>query len=137
MACKTWDGSRDATLRSNTVGPEMEANCATRPAAVQRRAIAALRPSSPWQRKTNLWRTPTSPARRAKRLRSVNRDGDGAKEGIDMKLVLPNTCLEDYKKNRSAFLKELIASTPNVSVRAREFRRWINENSPDSGNGEA
>jgi hypothetical protein len=48
-----------------------------------------------------------------------------------MKFVLPNTCLEDYKKRRSAFLKELIASTPNVSVRAKEFRRWIDENSPD------
>jgi hypothetical protein len=39
-------------------------------------------------------------------------------------------CLQDYKKRRSAFLKHLIASTPNVSVRAKEFRRWIDENSP-------
>jgi hypothetical protein len=42
------------------------------------------------------------------------------------------TCLEDYEKRRKAFLKELIASTPNVSVRAKEFRRWIDENSPYS-----
>ena len=42
-----------------------------------------------------------------------------------------DTCLEDYEK-RKAFLKELIASTPNVSVRAKEFRRWIEENSPYS-----
>jgi len=47
-----------------------------------------------------------------------------------MKFVPPDTCLEDYQKGRKAFLKELIASTPNVSMRAKEFRRWINENSP-------
>jgi len=47
-----------------------------------------------------------------------------------MKFVPPDTCLEDYQKRRKAFLKELIASTPNVSMRAKEFRRWINENSP-------
>ena len=41
----------------------------------------------------------------------------------------------DYKKRRSAFLKELIASTPNV--RAQEFRRWIDKNSPYSDNDEA
>jgi hypothetical protein len=35
-----------------------------------------------------------------------------------MKLVPPDTRLKDYKKRRSAFLEELIASTPNVSVRA-------------------
>ena len=39
-----------------------------------------------------------------------------------MKLLPPDTCLKDYKKRRSAFLEELIASTPNVSVRAKEFR---------------
>jgi hypothetical protein len=44
---------------------------------------------------------------------------------------------QDYKKRRSAFLKELIASTPNVNVRAKEFRRWIDENSPNSDNDEA
>jgi hypothetical protein len=54
-----------------------------------------------------------------------------------MKLVPPDACLKDYRKRRSAFLKELIASTPNVSVRAREFRRWIDENSPYSDNDEA
>ena len=49
-----------------------------------------------------------------------------------MKFAPPDTCLEDYEKRRRAFLKELIASTPNVSVRAKEFRRWIDENSPYS-----
>jgi len=48
-----------------------------------------------------------------------------------MKSALSNTCHEDYKKRRSAFLNELIASTPNVIVRAKEFRRWIDENSPN------
>ena len=54
-----------------------------------------------------------------------------------MKLVPPDTCLKDYKKRRSSFLEELIASTPNVSVRAKEFRRWIDENSPHGDNDEA
>jgi len=49
-----------------------------------------------------------------------------------MKFIPPDTCLEDYEKRRGAFLKELIASTPNVSVRGKEFRRWIDENSPYS-----
>jgi hypothetical protein len=49
-----------------------------------------------------------------------------------MKFAPPDTCLEDYEKRRGAFLKELIASTPNVSLRAKEFRRWIEENSPYS-----
>jgi hypothetical protein len=49
-----------------------------------------------------------------------------------MNFVPPDTCLQDYKKRRRAFLKHLIASTPNVSVRAKEFRRWIDENSPYS-----
>ena len=49
----------------------------------------------------------------------------------------PDACLQDYKKRRTAFLKHLIASTPNVSVRAKEFRRWVDENSPRSGNDEA
>ena len=47
-----------------------------------------------------------------------------------MKFAPPDTCLEDYEKRRRAFLKDLIAFTPNVSVRAKEFRRWIDENSP-------
>jgi hypothetical protein len=54
-----------------------------------------------------------------------------------MKCVLPYARLGYYKKRRSAFLKELIESTPNVSVRAQEYRRWIDENSPDSGDDEA
>jgi hypothetical protein len=35
-----------------------------------------------------------------------------------MKFVSSDICPEDYRKRRTAFLKELIASTPNVSVRA-------------------
>jgi hypothetical protein len=59
------------------------------------------------------------------------------KKASTLKLVPPDTCLKDYKRRRSAFLEELIASTPNVSVRAKEFRRWIDENSPYSDNDEA
>jgi hypothetical protein len=51
-----------------------------------------------------------------------------------MKFVSSDTYSEDYRKRRSAFLKELIASTSNVSVRAKEFRRWIDENSNCSDN---
>jgi hypothetical protein len=54
------------------------------------------------------------------------------KQAQTMKFAPPDTCLEDYEKRRRAFLKELIASTPNVTVRAKEFRRWIDENSPYS-----
>jgi hypothetical protein len=46
-----------------------------------------------------------------------------------MNFVAPNSCLHDYKERRRAFLKHLIASTPNVSLRAKEFRRWIDQNS--------
>jgi hypothetical protein len=59
------------------------------------------------------------------------------KKALTMKFVPPDTCLNDYKKRRSTFLKELIASTPNVSARAKEFRRWIDENSPYRDNDEA
>ena len=44
-----------------------------------------------------------------------------------MKFVSSDIYSEDYRKRRSAFLEELIASTSNVSVRAQEFRRWIDE----------
>jgi hypothetical protein len=54
-----------------------------------------------------------------------------------MKFVPPDTSLKDYKTRRSAFLTQLIASTPNVSARAKEFRRWMDENSPDRDNDEA
>jgi len=53
-----------------------------------------------------------------------------------MKFAPPDTCLRDYKNRRSAFLEELIASTPNVSLRAKEFRRWIDANSPYIDNDE-
>jgi hypothetical protein len=51
-------------------------------------------------------------------------------KGQTMKFAAPDSCLDDYEKRRSAFLKELIESTPNVSLRAKEFRRWIEENAP-------
>jgi hypothetical protein len=54
-----------------------------------------------------------------------------------MKFVPPDTSLKDYKTRRNAFLMELIASTPNVSARAKEFRRWMDENSPYRDNDEA
>jgi hypothetical protein len=68
---------------------------------------------------------------------SPNTSSTKHKKASTMKLVPPDTRLKDYKKRRSAFLEELIASTPNVSVRAKEFRRWIDENSPHSDNVEA
>jgi hypothetical protein len=68
---------------------------------------------------------------------SPNTSSTEHKKASTMKFVPPDTRLKGYKKRRSAFLEELIASTPNVSVRAREFRRWIDENSPHSDNDEA
>jgi len=65
------------------------------------------------------------------RLKTEHIDQE-AHEGLTMKFVPPDTCLKDYKKRRNSFLNELIASTPNVSTRAKEFRRWIDENSPCS-----
>jgi hypothetical protein len=67
---------------------------------------------------------------------SPNTSSTKHKKASTMKLVSPDTRLKDYKKRRSAFLDELIASTPNVSVRAKEFRRWVHENSPHSENDE-
>ena len=49
-----------------------------------------------------------------------------------MKFVPTDTSPEDYRRRRRTLLEELITSTPNVSVRAKEFRRWIEENSPHS-----
>ena len=59
------------------------------------------------------------------------------KKASIMKFVSSDICPEDYRKRRAAFLKELIASTPNVSLRAKEFRRWIDENSRCSDNDKA
>ena len=59
------------------------------------------------------------------------------KKASAMKFVPPDTSLKDYKTRRNAFLMELIASTPNVSARAKEFRRWMDENSPYRDNDEA
>ena len=59
---------------------------------------------------------------------------DKHKKGSIVKFVSSDIYSEDYRKRRSAFLKELIASTSNVSVRAKEFRRWIDENSNCSDN---
>jgi len=41
------------------------------------------------------------------------------KKASTMKFVSPDTRCNDYKKRRSAFLMELIALTPNVSLRAQ------------------
>ena len=54
-----------------------------------------------------------------------------------MKLVPPDTSLKDYQTRRRVFLTKLLASTPNVSVRAKEFRRWMYENSRYRDNDEA
>ena len=59
---------------------------------------------------------------------------DTHKKALIMKFISSDIYSEDYRKRRSAFLEELIASKPNVSVRAREFRRWIDENSNCSDN---
>ena len=59
---------------------------------------------------------------------------DKHKKASIMKFVSSDIYSEDYRKRRSAFLKELIASTSNVSMRAKEFRRWIDENSNCSDN---
>jgi hypothetical protein len=59
-----------------------------------------------------------------------------SKEASTMKFAPRDNCPEDYKKRRSAFLQHLIATTPNVSLRAKEFRRWIDENWPNSDNDE-
>jgi hypothetical protein len=58
-------------------------------------------------------------------------------KALTMKFVPPETSLKDYKTRRSAFLAEVIALTPNVSTRAKEFRRWIDKNSPHGDNDEA
>ena len=57
-------------------------------------------------------------------------------KALTMKFAPPDASLKDYKTRRSAFLRELIASTPNVSARAKEFRRWMDENSPYRDNDE-
>jgi hypothetical protein len=68
---------------------------------------------------------------------SPNTSSTKHKKASTMKSIPPESFLKDYKKRRSAFLEELIASTPNLSVRAKEFRRWIDENSPHNDNDEA
>ena len=58
-------------------------------------------------------------------------------KGLTVTFTPPDSSLKDYKTRRSAFLTQLIASTPNVSARAKEFRRWLDENSPDRDNDKA
>ena len=77
------------------------------------------------------------PERQRLRLARPNTSSSKHKKAPTMKFVPPDTSLKDYKERRGSFLKELIASTPNVSVRAKEFRRWIDENSPYSDNDQA
>jgi hypothetical protein len=78
-----------------------------------------------------LQRTDETPAARA------NPSSKKDMKALTMKLVPPDTSLKDYKTRRSAFLTQLIASTPNVSARAKEFRRWMDENTPHRDNDEA
>jgi hypothetical protein len=78
-----------------------------------------------------LQRTDATPAARS------NPSRQEGQKALTMKLVPPDTSLKDYKTRRSAFLTQLIASTPNVSARAKEFRRWMDENSPHRDNDEA
>ena len=48
-----------------------------------------------------------------------------------MKFVPPDTCLADYQARRSAFIKQLVADTPDdMQARADGFCAWIDENSP-------
>ena len=68
---------------------------------------------------------------------SPNTPSTKHKKASTMKSIPPESCLKNYNKRRIAFLEELIASTPNLSVRAKEFRRWIDENSPHSDDDEA
>jgi hypothetical protein len=77
-----------------------------------------------------LQRTDATPAARATRSRKKDM------KASPMKLVPPDTSLKDYKSRRSAFLTQLIASTPNVNARAKEFRRWMDENSPYRDNND-
>jgi hypothetical protein len=112
------DGGLDLTRAS----PALSNDCqpARSRAGCARRVMTAVHAAQFWQRQTNVWRKVTSPGPTAK--------------ASTMNFVPPDICLQDYQKRRSAFLKRLIASTPNVSLRAKEFRRWIDENSPCSDN---
>ena len=58
-------------------------------------------------------------------------------KAVTKNFVPPDISLKDYQTRRRAFLTKLIQSTPNVTVRAKEFRRWMDENSPYRDNDEA
>jgi hypothetical protein len=86
------------------------------------------------------WTTKGQYAAKHRRKRLRTRPNPSSKKdmkALTMKFVPPDTSLKDYKTRRNAFLAEVIALTPNVSTRAKEFRRWINENSPHGDNDEA
>ncbi len=47
-----------------------------------------------------------------------------------MKFVPPDTCIEDYRVRRAAFMKHVLATWPNDAKRARHIIDWLDENSP-------
>jgi hypothetical protein len=54
------------------------------------------------------------------------------KKGVDHEIRFVRHLSRGLQETPYCVLKELIASTPNVSLRAKEFRRWIDENSLDA-----
>ena len=99
--------------------------------ATKKRAIEMANASS-----SGAWTETSIPEGRRFQLQQGRTHRALSTKAPTMNFVSPDTCLEDYKNRRRAFLKELIALTPNVSLRAKEFRRWIDKNSP-YGDGEA
>lgn len=50
-----------------------------------------------------------------------------------MKLRPPDSSLADYKERRAAFMKNLVAETPNdLPARLARMRAWLEANSPFS-----
>jgi hypothetical protein len=50
-----------------------------------------------------------------------------------MKLRPPDSSFQDYKDRRAAFMKNLIAETPNnLPARLARMREWLEANSPFS-----
>lgn len=49
-----------------------------------------------------------------------------------MKFIAPDTSLEDYQRRRSAFLKWVIETEPNMKIRCERIESWIDDNSPYS-----
>lgn len=47
-----------------------------------------------------------------------------------MKFVPPDTCYADYTRRRSAFIKHISATEPDMKRRAQRIRLWFEQNSP-------